>query len=90
VKRWEAAVPAGLVTVIGPDLARFGIVNVSFVADTALKCAGTPRIVTEVVVARFVPVRVTFVPALPLGGAMVAIVGTGAVSGRKPSFTKIA
>ena len=39
---------------------------------------------------KFVPVSVTFAPALALAGANLAIVGTGAVSGRKPFLTKIA
>ena len=68
VKRFDVAVPDGLVTVIGPDFAFAGIVNVSFVADTTLNFAGTPWIVTDVVPVKFVPVTVTVAPALALAG----------------------
>ena len=64
--------------------------NVSFVAETTLNFAGTPWIVTDVVPVKFVPVSVTVAPTLAFAGATFVIVGTGAVSGRKPSLTKIA
>ena len=86
----DFAVPDGFVTVIVPDFAFAGTTNVNFVAETTLNFAGTPWIVTDVVPVKFVPVRVTVLPGAACAGAILVIVGTGAVNGRKPSLTKIA
>jgi hypothetical protein len=73
---FDVAVPDGFVTVILPDCALAGTVRVSLVADTTLNFAGTPWIVTDVVLPRFVPVTVTLAPRRACVGVTFAIVGT--------------
>lgn len=69
------AVPPGVVTVIFPLPAPAGTLAVMVVALTTEKVAATPLKCTDKVVARFVPVSVTVVPAAPLLGVMEVSVG---------------
>jgi hypothetical protein len=73
------AVPAGVVTTIGPVVALAGTVAVICDADLTLNEALTPLKVTFVVPERFVPLMVTDVPVLPLAGVKLEIVGVGPV-----------
>jgi hypothetical protein len=75
------AVPPAVVTVIKPDVAPAGTVKMSVVAfDTTKLGTVTPLRVTVVAPVRLVPVTVTAVPANPLAGVKLLIVGTGTVT----------
>ena len=87
---FSVAVPDGFVTVSDPVFAFAGTVTVSFTIEFTLNFAGTPWKVTDVVPLRFVPLIVSVAPRFTFAGVVFAIVGTGAVRGRKPSLTKIA
>lgn len=71
------AVPAGVVTAIGPVLALLGTVALIDVSEvTEDVAAATPLNVTEVAPVKCVPVIVTAVPTGPLVGVNDEIVGT--------------
>ena len=72
-----AAVPSGVVTVIGPLPAPAGTVVLTWVAEATVKVALVPLNATAVAPVRFVPVIVTAVPAAPLAGVKPVIVGGG-------------
>jgi hypothetical protein len=79
VKFWElAAVPSGVVTLIGPVVAPEGTVVVMLVFEFAVNVADTPLNVTLVAAMRSVPVIVTDVPTGPLVGENEEIVGAAA------------
>jgi hypothetical protein len=69
------AVPAGLVTLIGPVAAPAGTVAVIVVAEFTVKLALVPLNSTAVAVVKFVPLIVTLVPTGPLLGVKLATVG---------------
>jgi len=69
------AVPAGLVTLIGPVAAPAGTVAVIALAEFTVKLALVPLNRTAVAPVNFVPLIVTLVPTGPLLGAKLAIVG---------------
>jgi hypothetical protein len=69
------AVPAGLVTVMGPVVAPAGTVAVIWVLLLTVKVAGTPLKRTLVVPVKFVPVMVTEVPTGPTVGEKSVMVG---------------
>ena len=71
------AVPAGVVTAIGPVAAPAGAVAWIAVSEVTVKLALTPLKVTAVAPPRFVPLIETLVPTGPLAGVKLAIVGTG-------------
>src|SRR5262249_18669089 len=71
----DVAVPFGVTREIFPVTAALGTVNVALVALATENVAGTPPTVTEVVPAKFVPVRVTVAPIAPLAGLKFEIVG---------------
>jgi len=72
----EVAVPADVTIVIFPVVAPAGTVSVAVVALATEKVvAATPPTVTDVAPIKFVPVTVTEVPAAPLAGVKLAIVG---------------
>src|SRR5262245_44759168 len=63
------AVPEGVVTAMGPEVAPFGTVAVSDVFDCTANAAGSPLNVTAVVLPRLAPLIVTEVdPAAPVVG----------------------
>jgi hypothetical protein len=79
VKFWElAAVPSGVVTLIGPVVAPEGTVVVILVFEFAVNVADTPSNVTLVAAMRSVPVIATDVPTGPLVGENEEIVGAAA------------
>jgi hypothetical protein len=69
------AVPLGVVTAIGPDVAPAGTVAVTCVAEFTENVAAVPLKVTAVAPVNPVPVIVTDVPAAPLVGENDVIVG---------------
>ena len=69
------AVPAGLVTVMGPVVAPAGTVAVIWVLLLTVKVAATPLKRTSVVPVKFVPVMVTEAPMRPEVGEKLAMVG---------------
>jgi hypothetical protein len=69
------ALPAGVVTLIGPRLAPLGTVALSFVSETALKEAGVPLKATAVAPVKCAPLMVTVVPTGPLVGVKELILG---------------
>src|SRR6267378_2626382 len=69
------AVPAGLVTLIGPVAAPAGTVAVIAVSEFAVKLALVPLNRTAVAPVNFVPLSVTLVPTGPLLGVKLLIVG---------------
>src|SRR5207237_1368728 len=71
------AVPAGVVTPIGPVVAPVGRVVGIEVDEFTVKLAATPLMVTDVTPVKFVPVIVTLVPTGPLVGEKLVIVGGG-------------
>jgi hypothetical protein len=75
------AVPAEVVTLIGPVDAPSGTVAASSVLETRLNPAGTPPNATPVAPPRFVPDTVTRVPGAPVGGANDEIAGGGGAGG---------
>lgn len=70
------ALPAELVTVIGPVVAPEGTTALIRVPDTTVKVAPTPLKATEDVPAKFVPVMVTVLPTAPMDGENEEMVGT--------------
>ena len=82
------AVPAGVVTEIFPEVP-VPTMAIMLVDDTTLKeVAVVPPKVTAVAPVRFVPVIVTVVPASPLAGVKLVIVGsTEAVTTKVPVLT---
>src|SRR2546425_209617 len=69
------AVPAAVVTLIGPLFAVAGTVARIDVAEVTAKVAPTPLNVTDVAPVKFAPLIVTTVPTGPLAGEKLAIVG---------------
>src|SRR5437870_4542900 len=69
------AVPAAVVTLIGPLFAVAGTVARIEVAEVTAKVAPTPLNVTDVAPVKFAPLIVTTVPTGPLAGEKLAIVG---------------
>jgi len=74
------AVPPGVVTLRGPEVAVLGTVTVIEVAEVTAKVAATPLKATAVAPVKLVPVRVTLVPTGPLVGAKLVMVGGLAVT----------
>jgi len=66
------AVPAGLVTVIGPLVASLGTFTRSWVSETPTSVASTPSNVTDCTPLKPVPVMVTRVPSGPMSGSKLA------------------
>src|SRR5438309_10722150 len=74
------AVPADVVTRIGPVVAPLGTVAVITVSEVTVKLAAlTPLNVTAVAPVKAVPVIVTVFPTCPLVGVKLVIVGAGIV-----------
>jgi hypothetical protein len=72
------AVPAGVVTVMGPELAPAGTVTVICVGESTVNTAAeVPLNLTAVVPVRFVPVITTVLPTAPPPGLKDAIVPSG-------------
>ena len=69
------AVPADVVTLIGPVVALAGTVALIWVLRLPLKAAEVPLNLTAVVPVKFAPVMVTLAPTAPLGGATLVIRG---------------
>ena len=69
---WLEAVPAGVVTVMGPVAAPAGTVVTIWVAVADTMAAGVPSNATAVASDRFRPARVTVVPAGPEAGVKTA------------------
>jgi hypothetical protein len=69
------AVPAGVVTLIGPVVARAGTVAWIAVSEVTAKLAPRPLNATAVAPVKLVPLMVTLVPTGPLVGAKIVIVG---------------
>jgi hypothetical protein len=76
----EVAAPLGVVTEIFPVVAAAGTVVVICVALATLKVAAEPLKATAVAPVKFVPPIVTLVPAAPLEGEKLVIVGAGDVT----------
>jgi hypothetical protein len=62
------AVPTGVVTRIGPEVAPAGTIALICVPESTLKLAAVPLIETAVAPVKPDPATVTFVPTGPLGG----------------------
>jgi hypothetical protein len=75
------AVPAGVVTAIGPLVAPAGTVAESSVLEVTVKPATWPANVTAVALPRFVPTTVMRLPTGPLVGVIDAMVGAGGGGG---------
>ena len=72
----EEVVPAGFVTLMGPDVALLGTVARSWVSELTVKeVAGVPLKVTALVPVKLLPVRVTWVPTGPLEGVKETMIG---------------
>jgi len=71
------AVPAGLVTVMGPVVAPAGTVAVIWMEVTTVNVALTPLKLTLVVPMKLVPVMVTEVPTGPDVGVKLEMMGGG-------------
>jgi hypothetical protein len=71
------AVPPGVLTLMGPDVAPLGTVAEIDVAELTEKLALVPLNVTAVAPVKFVPLIVTVVPTGPLVGVKLVIVGAG-------------
>jgi hypothetical protein len=69
------AVPAGVLTLIGPLAAPGGTVACIAVLDVILKLAATPLKVTAVAPVKLVPLMVTVVPAGPEPGEKLVMAG---------------
>ena len=78
------AVPAGVVTATGPDVAPAGTVAWMAVAELTVKLALVPLNVTAVAPLKFVPLIDTLVPTGPLEGVKLVIAGSGP-AGSPPS-----
>jgi hypothetical protein len=68
--------PPGVLTVIGPVVLPFGTVATISVVELSMKLALTPLKSTAEGLIKFVPVIVTLLPANPLVGVKLVIVGT--------------
>ena len=75
------AVPAALVTVIGPLVAPLGTIAFSCVSLCTWKNAVSPLKLTEVVPSKPAPTRVTVVSTGPLGGVKLVSVGEAVAVG---------
>jgi hypothetical protein len=75
------AMPAAVAIVTLPDLAFAGIVTVILVADTTLKTAAAPPILTHVAPVKLLPVIVIFAPALAFAGAKLLIAALARLAG---------
>src|SRR2546427_13290492 len=82
------AVPAEVVTLIGPVVAPAGTLAVIVVAEPTVKLALVPLNSTAVAVVKFVPLIVTLVPTGPLAGAKLAIVG-GLITVKLPALLAV-
>jgi hypothetical protein len=71
------AVPPGVVTAIGPVVARAGTVAVILVSETTVKVARVPLNLSAEAPVKPVPMMVTDVPAVPLVGLNDVMVGSG-------------
>lgn len=71
------ALPAGVLTVIGPVVLPFGTVATIWVVELTVKLALIPLKRTAEGLIKFVPLIVTFVPVTPLSGVKPVIVGVG-------------
>jgi hypothetical protein len=69
------AIPAGVVTAIGPVIAFAGTLVVIWVEEFTTKAAGAPLKVTAVAPAKFAPDSVTAAPTAPLPGEKLAMRG---------------
>jgi hypothetical protein len=69
--------PPGPVTVIGPLVAPAGTLATICVSLEIMKTAGWPLKLTAVAPLKFVPVKVTLLPARPEAGEKLVSVGTG-------------
>ena len=69
------AVPAGVVTVIGPDVAPAGTVAVILIGELTVNTAEVPLKLTAVAPVRFAPLMTTLVPTAPLAGVKLVIRG---------------
>ena len=69
------AVPAGVVTVIGPDAAPAGTVAVILIGELTVNTAEVPLNFTAVAPVRFAPLMATLVPGAPLAGVKLVIRG---------------
>jgi hypothetical protein len=74
------AVPPGVVTVNGPVVASAGTVARIVVAEVTVNVATLPANRTAVAPLKFVPLMVTLVPAGPLAGVKLVIVGALSVT----------
>ena len=78
----DVALPCGVVITILPVVAALGTFTVTLVALTTENVvASTPPIETEVAPVRFVPVTVMEVPAGPLAGVKLVMVGVALGAG---------
>ena len=78
----DVALPCGVVITILPVVAAFGTFTVRLVALTTENVAASaPPIETEVAPVRFIPVTVMEVPAGPLAGVKLAMVGVALGAG---------
>ena len=68
-------VPAGVVTVIGPDAAPAGTVAVILIGELTVNTAEVPLNFTAVAPVRFAPLMATLVPGAPLAGVKLVIRG---------------
>src|SRR5690348_8549160 len=82
-----AVVPAGVVTVMGPEAAPAGTTAVIWVAESTVNTALTPLNSTAVVPMKLLPVMTIAAPTVPLAG-IAAITGAGAETGDKVSSVK--
>src|SRR5215470_3689758 len=68
-------VPAGVVTLILPELAPAGTVAVIRVAELTVNAAGVPLNLTAVAPVKFTPVTTTLAPTAPVAGVNFVIRG---------------
>src|SRR5262245_19516206 len=69
------AVPAGVVTVIRPDVAPTGTVTVYLIGELTVNAAEVPLNVTAVAPVKVAPLMATLVPGAPLAGVKLVIRG---------------
>jgi hypothetical protein len=69
------AVPSGVVTLNGPDVAEGGTVAAIAVSDVTVNAAAAPLNVTDVVPVKLAPLIVTAFPPVPLAGVKLVIAG---------------
>jgi hypothetical protein len=82
-------VPSGVVTEIGPVVAPLGTIAVIWLAELTVKLAATPAKLTDVAPVKLAPAIVTLVPALPLVGLKLVMVGAGRAAGRTSTHCAI-